>query len=84
MTGKEESKLYPVTRLFFVTDSVEDNEEIFETLEDAEEYVQATKFKATPRTRICMVKHAYREANGEWNYDDLSNTFETVKVVRAF
>lgn len=68
------------TRLFFVTDSHEDNEEIFETLEDAEMHIKNEMDEGSGRRlRICLVNNAYREADGSWNYDDLSNTFETVK-----
>ncbi len=72
-----------VTRVFFVTDGpiVEDdqdnqNEELHETLEGAQKYA---KTMLEPRIRICLVRHAYREENGSWNYDDLSDTFETIK-----
>lgn len=68
------------TRLFFVTDSHEDNEEIFETLEEAEFYIKNEMDPGTGRRlRICLVNNAYRQEDGSWNYDDLSNTFETVK-----
>lgn len=70
-------------RLFFVTDSTEDNEEIFETLQEAEEYLKRTKLGKNPRIRICMVRNAYKEDNGGWNYDDYSDTFETVKVIKG-
>lgn len=73
---------YDDTRLFFVTESAEDNEEIFETLEDAQEYVEATKFRGEPEIWISIVKNAYKEDNGEWNYDDRSNTFEKVRRVQ--
>ena len=72
---------YDDTRVFFVTDSPEDNEELFDTIEDAEEYIHATKFRGKPRVRICVVKHAYIDDNGEWNYDDEMDTFKTIKDV---
>lgn len=81
--SKKEVGVYDDTRLFFVTDSADDNEEIFETLEDAEEYIEATKFNAPPRIRICIVRNAYKEGGGEWNYDDLSNTFTTVMTNKS-
>lgn len=66
------------TRLFFVVDSTEENEEIYETLEEAEsDSVNFTK----PRIRVCIVRNSYREDNGEWNYDDYLNTFETIKTI---
>lgn len=72
------------TRLFFVVDSVPANEEIFETLEEADKFYNA-KVEAkedSPRIRICIVKNAYREDNGGWNYDDQADTFETVKTIQ--
>lgn len=67
------------TRLFFVTDSHEDNEEIFETLEDAEFYIKEEMDAGTGRRlRVCFVNNAYQE-DGRWNYEDKSNTFETIK-----
>jgi hypothetical protein len=73
------------TRLFFVVDSIEDNEEIFETLESAEMFYDQIPAEYKPRIRICLVRHAYQEpdmAGDSWNYDDLSNTFEEVKRLK--
>ena len=71
------------TRLFFVVDSIEHNEELFETLEDAQAYlisVIGTEDKA--RIRVCFVRNAYREpVTGLWNYEDLSDTFQTIKRI---
>lgn len=67
-----------VTRVFFVTDSDDDNEELHETLEAARDYADTMTY---PRIRVCIVRNAYRESNGSWNYDDRSDTFETVKVI---
>jgi hypothetical protein len=68
------------TRLFFVADSFESNEEIFETLEEAEFYVKEELDEGSGRRlRICLVNNAYQQEDGKWNYDDQSNTFETVK-----
>jgi len=77
------------TRLFFVVDSEYDNEELYTTLEEAEkEYskllTEDNNCKA--RLRICLVKNAYRQSgsqpgNNYWNYDDYSDTFETVKTI---
>ena len=78
---KAEVGEYDDTRVFFVTDSPDDNEELFETLEDAREYIEATKFNGTPRISICMVKNAYKEDNGEWNYDDRWDTFKYIKEI---
>jgi hypothetical protein len=78
------------TRVFFVTDSLDNNEEIFETLEEAEEFLDTIPEKRElddigqsneRRLRICLVRHAYKEANGGWNYDDCVDTFETIKAL---
>lgn len=80
---KQTSKDYPETRLFWVVDSIRheeaNNEELFESLEDAEEYIKATKFNGLVRIRICVVRNAYwDEQLDDWNYDDLADTFSTV------
>jgi hypothetical protein len=75
----------PNTRVFFVTDGpyVSDgdaqNEELHETLEAAEKYAEGMM---RPRIRVCIVRNAYREDDGTWNYEDHSDTFETVKVIK--
>lgn len=82
--SKEITEAYDVTRVFWVTDSTEDNEELFECLEDADEYIKATKFKATPRIKVCIVKHAYKGDDGEWTYDDQIDTFYTVSIYKEY
>ena len=69
------------TRVFFVVDSIEDNEEIFETRESAEEFMSELEKKDKPRLYVAIVKNAYREGHG-WNYDDRSNTFEIIKFLK--
>lgn len=80
------------TRLFFVTDSIEDNEEIFDTLEAAEAYIKTMPIETSegepslPRLRICLVRNAYLEDYQEgqsWNYDDQADTFETIKTLEV-
>lgn len=76
------------TRLFFVTDSPEDNEEIFATLEEAKQWVKGMQKPEQARLRICIVRNAYIETgidseNITWNYEDKSNTFETIKIMEA-
>ena len=80
----------PNTRLFFVVDSLEDNEEIFETFGEAKRWYSALRKGAKPRIRVCFVKNAYikefREGEemtkgNKWNYDDYSDTFETILTV---
>ena len=80
---KDELRHYSETRVFFVTSSGEDNEELFETLEDAEEYIEATNFNHPPTIAICMVRHAYQERR-EWNYEDLSDTFSVVSIIKEY
>lgn len=69
------------TRLFFVTDGTEDDEEIFETLERAEAYYRTLDNK--PRLYIAVVRNAYQEGDDDWNYDDFSNTFEIIKFIKG-
>lgn len=73
------------TRLFFVVDADNVNDELFETYEDSELYAEALRQQKEPgvRVRICIVRNSYREVNG-WNYDDLSNTFETVSDITGY
>lgn len=78
---REETGEYPDTRLFFVTHSAEDNEELFETLEDAREYIEATKFEGTPKISICIVRNSYKEDTGEWNYEDYWDTFQHLRDI---
>jgi hypothetical protein len=73
------SKYTTEDRLFFVVDSVDDNEEIFETLKEAEAW--ADDIGDISRIRICIVRNTY-ENKGCWNYNDLSDTFETVKIIK--
>ena len=71
------------TRLFFVVDSREDNEEIFATLEEAEKFYEVSNEENKPRLYIAIVKHAYYENDIKaWNYEDLSNTFEIIKMLK--
>lgn len=64
-------------RLFWVVDSPEDNQEIFQTRAEADAYAQTTYSKQEPyRIYIAEVKNYYwdEQANG-WNYDDVHDTF---------
>lgn len=67
------------TRVFFVVDSVDDNEELFETLEAAQAYkLSDTSDPSTARVRVAIVNNAFREDNGSWNYDDRADTFQFI------
>lgn len=73
------------TRVFFVvdgpvTDLANQNDELFETLEQAEAYAETVEYA---RIRICIVRHAFKEVNGLWNYDDNSDTFEVIKTIKG-
>ena len=71
------------TRLFFVVDSLEHNEEIFETLEDAQAYrISVIGTEPKSRLRICLVRNAFKcPVTSLWNYEDFNNTFTTVKTL---
>lgn len=64
------------TRLFFVVDNYKTNEEIFETLQEADKYAATL---ANPKIKIAIVKNAYKEDNGSWNYEDSADTFGYIK-----
>jgi len=61
-------------KLFYVVDPQEKNREIFETLEEAEEFAKSIKepFKIS----IADVRNYYLENNGKWNYEDKIDTFK--------
>jgi len=70
------------TRVFYVTDSVESNEEIFESYQEAVKYYWrlVDDRQELVRLRICEVNNAYFDKQlNTWNYDDLSDTFTTIK-----
>jgi hypothetical protein len=75
------------TRLFYVTDSITENEEIFETKEEAMDSFVKLEGEGA-QIYIAEVKNAYREkVNGmiadQWNYDDRSDTFTIIKVLMS-
>lgn len=77
------------TRLFFVVDGYDmesdgrSNNEIFETLEEAQEFAVTIP---KPSIYICKVRNAYRESDGQgnwnWNYEDFSDTFDFIKEIK--
>lgn len=73
------------TRVFFVLDSLEENEEIYETLEEASRAYTALQFEEKgnggARLYVAMVRNAYREADGQWNYNDLADTFTNIHTL---
>ncbi len=66
------------TRVFFIVQCAEFNIEIFEILEKAEKwyYHQEMKGATDLNIGVAVVKNAYKEDDGGWNYDDHSDTFE--------
>jgi hypothetical protein len=69
------------TRVFFVVDSSEHNEEIFETLEEASEFFRVIKDSPNASIYIAIVQNAFKEDTGAWNYDDRVDTFEKIQVL---
>jgi len=84
------------TRLFFVVDSQDTDEEIFETLEEAQDYYDeldiSEEYEPYKRLFIALVRNAYRKTkeNGEYeegqktnyNYEDFGDTFESIKTIK--
>lgn len=74
------------TRVFFVVDSLEANEQLFTTYGEAKRFyqeLQADKHELA-RIRVCLVNNAYQEHDGGkmfWNYEDKSDTFTTVETL---
>lgn len=82
------------TRLFFVVDSKLDNEEIFTTLEEAKKYFDEFETgyaedaendeQIEPRIYIALVRNSYYDKSAKaWNYEDYSDTFEVIKVLKG-
>jgi hypothetical protein len=78
------------TRVFFVVSSEESNDEIFETLEDAQAYrVSVVGTERGSLLRVALVRNAYQEEdtstdNGladRWNYEDEADTFQFIKTL---
>lgn len=70
------------TRLFFVVDSIEDNEKIFTTLAQAREWYAKLKQENKPRIYVALVENAYYDEDlKSWNYEDFSNTFEIIYMI---
>ncbi len=71
------------TKLFFVVDSEERNEEIFETLEEAKAHrLSVIGTEKGSLLRIAMVRNYYYEKDlKRWNYEDFSDTFNFIKIL---
>lgn len=78
---KEILNMLKETRVFFVVSSEEMNEELFETLEDAQAYrISVIGTDKGSSLKVAIVKNAYKE-NGKWNYEDLTDTFQFIKIM---
>lgn len=73
-----------LTKLFYVIDSTEDNEELFITREEAENEFLTYPKENKPRLYIAEVKNAFFEEDlGGWSYDDNSDTFNIIKILET-
>ena len=73
------------TRLFYVVDAIENNKEIYDTLEEAERNYKDLDVQKDnkPRLYIAEVRNAYYETDlNAWNYEDLSDTFNIIKIIK--
>lgn len=72
------------TKLFFVVMSKEHNPEIFETLEEAEDYQEVSiKDDYKSWITIAMVRNYYFDEELKiWNYEDHSDTFNFIKELK--
>lgn len=68
------------TRVFFVTTSSDENEELHTTLEEAEHHLETMKGE-NAHIAVAIVRNSFQEEDGTWNYDDHSNTFEWIKTL---
>jgi hypothetical protein len=73
------------TRVFFVTDSVESEPELFQTYGEAVNYAELLKNDNHELVRVCvrLINNAYQENDGgliSWNYEDLSDTFGDILI----
>lgn len=79
-----------ITRVFFVVDDIDQDEEIFETLQEAQKYYSEINSRHQPRLYIALVNNAYKDIqpstdsglSDRWNYNDLSDTFEIIKIIK--
>jgi hypothetical protein len=76
------------SRVFFVTDSLEAEAELFETYREAMNYADLLKKDNHEQIRVCirLINNAYKEHDGGrifWNYEDLSDTFGEIFIQYA-
>jgi DNA polymerase II large subunit len=73
------------TRVFFVVDAIENNEELYTTLEQAEHAYNELDVRKEdkPRLYIALVRNAFYEEDLDcWNYNDQINTFNIIKIIK--
>ena len=63
-----------LTRVFFIVTSETTNAELFETREGAMAHYDMIQ-DDTKIITVSLVKNAYKDDNGQWNYEDLNDTF---------
>ena len=74
-------KMENMSKLFFVVDDEDTNEEIFEYYEQAVDYCNSLSGKNI-RIRISIVRNYFKDKEDDWwNYEDLSDTFEFIKEI---
>lgn len=76
-TVQEEDDIDNFMRVFFVVDGDEKNCELFETYEQAEDFQLTLPKEDNPKISVALVRNAFKE-EGEWNYDDLADTFNFI------
>lgn len=77
----EEPRLFWVVEGTSYHDTENQNEEIFATQEEANEYAKVFGKKRPYRIYIGEVRNYFREDDGSWNYDDQSDTFKQIITI---
>lgn len=68
--------------LFYVVESINTNEEIFLTKDEATNYFNTLSFDDKPRIYVAVVKGAYYDEQAQaWNYNDFNDTFTKIASV---
>lgn len=69
-----------MTKQFYVVDFPTRTREIFETEDEARKFAEANK-ETGITIYLSNVNHSYPEISGEWNYEDLADTFNDIKKI---
>lgn len=67
-------------RVFFVVSSDESEKEIFHSFREAEMHLAHISDEPNAIITIDLVRHAFKDEDGKWNYDDYADTFKTISV----